>query len=152
MQWLNSFLYPSRERKQGGAMKRLQVPLWLCALIFLLTGCAFDVVHVKQISTNLDSGQAPKNSCVLEKEANVDLGTGFSRTLRPGTRWDYAGSIPQGDVFKTKDQILTVEASHIHEAYIVVSSGKLVGFYLPVEKTFSPLSEPQELSMRILTP
>jgi hypothetical protein len=119
---------------------------------FFLTGCAFDVVHVKQFPANLDSGQAPKNSCVLEKEVNVDLGTGYSRTLRPGTRWDYAGSILQGEVFKTKDQILTVEASHIHEAYIVVSSGKLVGFYLPVEKTFSPLSEPQELSMRNLTP
>ena len=133
-------------------MKKLQVPFWFCALTFLLTGCAFDVVHVKQFPANLDSGQAPKNSCFLEKEVNVDLGTGYSRTLRPGTRWDYAGSIPQGEVFKTKDQILTVEASHIHEAYIVVSSGKLVGFYLPVEKTFSPLNAPQELSMKNLTP
>lgn len=133
-------------------MKRLHVALWLCALTFLLTGCAFDVVHVKQTPTNLESGQAPKSSCILEKESNVSLGTGYSRTLKQGTRWDYVGSVPQGDVFKTKDQVLTVEASHIHEAYIVVSSGKLVGFYLPVEKTFSPLGEPRELSMRNLTP
>lgn len=133
-------------------MKRWHWGWWLCSLTLLLTCCAFDIVHVKQVPTNLDTAQSKKSSCVLEKEANVSLETGYSRTLKQGTRWDYVGCLPQGDVFKTKDQILTVEASHIHEAYIVISSRKLVGFYLPVEKTFSPLSEPQELSMRDLTP
>jgi hypothetical protein len=38
-------------------------------------------------------------------------------------------------VYATRDRVLTVEASNVHEAYIVVSNGKLVGFFLPVEKT-----------------
>lgn len=55
--------------------------------------------------------------------------------------------IDQGEVYKTNDQILTIEASNIFEAYIVISSNKLFGFYLPVEDTFSPLEHPVELAI-----
>lgn len=46
------------------------------------------------------------------------------------------GTDPHGDVYKTEDQILTVEASNVYEAFIVISAGDLVGFYLPVEDAF----------------
>ena len=81
----------------------------------------------------------PGNSFELQQEVKVRLPTGYSRVLKKGTKWDLVGTISHGDVYKTKDQVLTVEASNTHEAYIVVSSGKLVGSYLPVERSFSPL-------------
>ena len=109
------------------------------SLILLLNACAFDVVHVKQIPSQIEAAQPSKSTFRLEEEITVDLGTGYSRTLRSGTTWVHVGEIKEGGVFKTNDQILTVEASNIYEAYIVVSSDNLVGFYLPVEKTFSPL-------------
>jgi hypothetical protein len=65
---------------------------------------------------------------------------GYARTLLKGTRWDLIGTIPEGEVYKPKDQVLTVECSHVHEAYLVVSGGTLIGFYLPVEKGFVPIS------------
>jgi hypothetical protein len=114
----------------------------------LFISCAFDLVHVKQLPTKLDTTQLPKSSFILEKEEKIDLGTGYSRVIKDGTKWDYVGTIENGDVYNTKDQVLTVEASNIHEAYIVISSGKLIGFYLPVEKTFSPLSEFRELKIK----
>lgn len=110
--------------------------------------CAFDLVHVKQLPTKLDTTQQKRPTFILEKEENIDLGTGYSRVIKAGTKWDYVGTTESGDVYNTKDQILTVEASNIHEAYIVISSGKLVGFYLPVEKTFSPLSEFRQLKIK----
>ncbi len=55
----------------------------------------------------------------------------------------------QGDVYKTRDQVLTVEASNVQEAYIVVESGRLVGFYMPVERTFSPFNGRPELPMKV---
>ena len=61
--------------------------------------------------------------------------------------WIFVGSLPQGDVFKSRDQILTIEGSNIYEAYIVVVSDNLVGFYLPAEGTFSPLKKPLNLSI-----
>ena len=123
--------------------------IWVLIIfnVFFLS-CAFDLVHVKQLPTKLDITQQKKSSFVLEKEEKIDLGTGYSRVIIAGTKWDYVGTTENGDVYNTKDQILTVEASNIHEAYIVISSGKLVGFYLPVERTFSPLSEFRELKIK----
>ncbi len=119
-----------------------------CVLAMLLFSCAFDLVHVKQIPTQIESLPLSKASFLLEKEVNVSLGTGYSRKLKQGTKWHYVGTISYGDIYKTNDQILTVEASNVYEAYIVVSSGNLVGFYLPVQQSFSPLSNPQKLKMR----
>jgi len=123
----------------------------LLLLTFVLA-CAFDIVHVKQVPLKLEPTQISKSSFELEKEITFGLGTGFTRTLRAGTRWHYVGKVSYGDIFKTYDQILTVEASNIYEAYIVVSSRKLVGFYLPVEHSFSPLNKPIGLAMREFTP
>jgi hypothetical protein len=70
------------------------------------------------------------------------LGTSFPTRLKSGTRWSHVGSTEHGDVFRTKDQIVTVEASNIHEAYLVLSNRVVTGFYLPVEKTFAPARKP----------
>jgi len=119
-------------------------------LFLLLNACAFDIVRVKQIPVSLESSHNPKSSLELQEEATVRMESGYSRTLKAKTRWEYVGKISNGDVFKTKDQVLTVEASNIYEAYIVISSEKLVGFYLPIEKSFSPLSEPKVLNMMMI--
>jgi hypothetical protein len=131
-------------------MNKLGKVLIGCGLVMLLGSCAFDLVHVKQIPIQLQSAQSPKNPFVLEQEVNVSLGTGYSRVLKKGTEWRFVGTIPNGDVYSTDDQVLTVEASNIYEAYIVVSSGKLVGFYLPVGKSFSPLADVKALAVREL--
>ncbi|MDH4232350.1 MAG: hypothetical protein OEW04_10025 [Nitrospirota bacterium] len=125
----------------------LSIPV-SCLLFALLHSCAFDVVRVTQIPTKLDSLALTKSSFELDKEVTVNLDTGYSRVLKKGTRWACVGAIPEGDVYKTKDQILTIEGSNIHEAYIVLKSQDLVGFYLPVERTFSPLSNPIAISAK----
>ena len=121
-------------------------------LIFLLYACAFDVIHLKRNSCQLEKGKSNVESFKLGKEIQITLDTGYSTTLKDGVIWDYVGFIPAGEVFKTKDQILTVEGSNIFEAYIVVSSGRLMGFYLPVQKAFSPISDPKDLQIVELKP
>ncbi len=128
-------------------MKRQCMYAGVCVALMVASGCAFDVYHLKQLPATMESGRSARDSFQLVKEQEVDLGNSYKRTLRKGTRWTHVGTIRQGEVFKTADQILTVEASNVHEAYIVVSSNKLVGFYLPVEKAYSPLSEPVDLSI-----
>jgi len=78
----------------------------------------------------------------LAGDLTVKPSGGYERTLKKHTRWECVGQVTQGQVYRTRDQVLTVEASHVYEANIVVSSGHLVGFYLPVERTFSPLDAP----------
>ncbi len=118
---------------------------FLFIVIVLLNACPFNVVHVTQLPTALVTDNSTSSSFILDKNVNVSLGTGYNRTLRANTRWNYIGTTSYGQVFKSSEQILTVEASHIHEAYIVVSSSRLVGFYLPVEQSFSPLEKPVQL-------
>jgi hypothetical protein len=105
-----------------------------------LSACPFDVIRVDQSPAQLDVATTPRPAIELTRDSEVDVGFGYKRILRKGTRWTWVGRLTTGDVYRTRDQVLTVEASNMHEAYIVVGTGQVVGFYLPVERTFVPIS------------
>jgi hypothetical protein len=120
-------------------------PAALAAVVlaaFAAFGCAFNIVSVKQTPTTLAPLSAAALDFTLTQDVTVPIGTGFPTRLKSGTRWHQVGIIDQGAVFTTRDQVVTVEASNIHEAQIVISNGQLVGFYLPVEHTFTSAKSP----------
>jgi hypothetical protein len=80
---------------------------------------------------------------VLAADASIRLDTGYTRTLRQGSRWQPVGRVAQGLVLRPLDGgVLTVEGSHQHEAYLVLSdASSVVGFYLPAERAFVALSK-----------
>ncbi len=121
--------------------------LTLCFSL-ILSACAFDVLRVKQIPTELKTDASCGKEFVLTQAIESIAGSGYNRTLKKGTRWFCVGIISQGLVYKTKDQILTIEGSNVYEANIVVLEQKLVGYFLPVEKTFSPIDRPETLMMK----
>jgi hypothetical protein len=41
--------------------------------------------------------------------------------------------------------VFTLEGANIHEAWLVIRGAALVGFYLPAERAFSPLTSPVPL-------
>lgn len=106
-------------------------------LVALLLGCAPAVIQVPTSAMTPLDGKHMRLSEMVE----VGLSTGYATVLKAHTNWHLVGHVDQGEIYKTRDQVLTLEGSHIHEAYLVVQDGYLVGFYLPVERTFSPLSE-----------
>ena len=112
---------------------------------FFLVGCAFDLAHVSFTPAVCTprSGQSVK---IKENMPITGTPCRHDRTVFRGTTWELVGTIPQGDIYKSRDQVLTVECSNIHEAYLVVSQGSVVGFYLPVEKGFVKLSNPVTLN------
>ena len=114
----------------------------LSVVAMLLASCAPSVL---QEPTQLAPGAG--KSFRLTRAAEVGLSTGYSTTLRANTRWELVGTIMQGEVYRTKDQVVTLEGEHIHEGYIVLKEGALVGFYLPVERTFSPVTPAKRLSI-----
>jgi hypothetical protein len=105
------------------------------AFIFLLAGCAASVTFTPAEMT-ATPGQAPRS---LSKPVEIVLDTGYSRTLAVGSQWLRVGSIAQGEVYKSHGSVFTLEGKHVHEAYLVADGNLLVGFYLPVERGFSPL-------------
>ncbi|MBS0320732.1 MAG: hypothetical protein JSR18_09340 [Proteobacteria bacterium] len=116
-------------------------------LCLLLSGCAFDLAHVPQQPTTIVADSQVHAPIMLRQDADLRLAYGYTRKLRAGSHWTYVLRITQGDVYRSPDQVLTVEASNIHEAYIVVRDAVVVGFYLPVEKTFTPLDPTVALSV-----
>jgi hypothetical protein len=121
--------------------------LQTAVLSLCLCGCAFDVSHVKQTPAAFTSA-SDSPSFLLIREVKARLGTGFPTILRANTTWNQVGATEAGKVYATKDQVVKVEASNIYEAYIVVSNNCLTGFYLPVEKTVTPLSHALPLEIQ----
>lgn len=72
--------------------------------------------------------------------ASVELDTGYSRTLADKSVWSRVGRVPQGDVYRPVGTIFTIEGRQVHEAYLVIRDKTLMGFYLPGEQNYSPLS------------
>jgi len=83
---------------------------------------------------------------VITHDVTVLPASGYPRTLKAGSTWKYIGRTPQGAVFQIKDDVFTIEGRNRHEAYCVISDDhQLMGFFLPVEQAFVPLSSPEPL-------
>ncbi|MCG6536394.1 MAG: hypothetical protein L7F78_17235 [Syntrophales bacterium LBB04] len=122
-----------------------------CAFLFILSyvGCAFDLAHVRYKGTTLNTdGQGTKSFTLASDLPLSDMPCGYGRTLRSEVTWIMIGTIDHGEVYKSADQVLSVECSNVHEAYLVVTGKNLNGFYLPVEKGYVSLSKPIELKIK----
>ena len=113
------------------------------AVAFLcLAGCAADISRTPTTFVPATSSETVR-SIQLSKELSVTPSSGFERRLKGGSTWSYVGRVPEGQVYRIKDDVFMLEGKHMHEAYCVVSpTNKLVGFFLPVEKAFVPVSSP----------
>jgi hypothetical protein len=121
---------------------KIALPLVAAAIVF--AGCASEVART-QVRLDAAAGERPR--IALAKETTVYSSSGYSRVLPAGSRWELRGTLPQGKVYKRLEGIFTVEGAHVHEAFLVVSENKVVGYYLPVEQAFSP-AEAVSLSLK----
>lgn len=110
-----------------------------CGLLAALTLTACAAIQHAPAQLRPLAGSAQPVPRVLAQETRLTLDTGYTRTLKAGGRWRAAGTVDQGDVYRPVGDVFTVEGAHIHEAWLVVRAGMLVGFYLPAEHGYSPL-------------
>jgi hypothetical protein len=102
-----------------------------------LAGCAGEVVRT---SATLTPDPFVEHARIaIAREVLIGSPGVFGRALPAGSVWELQGTLPQGRVYKRVNGIFTVEGAHVHEAFIVVSDNRLVGFYLPVERAYSPI-------------
>ena len=105
-----------------------------------LTACAAPVERLPtRLQARAETGLHA--DAVLLADAKFTLNTGYQRTIRADSRWHYFGQLPMGMVYQPLGSTFSIEGEHVHEAYLVVDSGRLVGFYLPVERSFAPLTQ-----------
>lgn len=111
----------------------------ICALVFsvLLCACA---ASIRVAPAQLAPLAAPAPDLLVTSDVPVELATGYTRTIPANSRWRAVGTLPQGTVYRPVDTVFAIEGRNVHEAYLVVRSGALHGFYLPGEGNFSALS------------
>lgn len=85
----------------------------------------------------------------LTHPIHLSLDTGYGRIINANSTWQSVGNIstnkvPRGLVWKPIGDILSIEGTQQYEAYLVVSNGMIVGFYLPASARFSPLTKQVE--------
>jgi len=119
----------------------------ICLLLPLavLAGCASSVPAQKAQFTPYQQVQGARQIRVL-KSTEIVLDTAYKRLIPENSTWKLSGTLPQGDVYRAEKTIFTIEGRQVHEAYLVLSGNSLVGFYLPGESNFSPLSPPLTLN------
>ena len=110
----------------------------LILAVILLAACA---MQVPREPTTFSAANAPGKILTIREPINLSAGTGYTSTMPASSRWVQTGTIPQGDVYMIENSVFTVTGMHIHEARVVVRDRMIVGFYLPVERAFSPVSE-----------
>ncbi|WP_454733070.1 MULTISPECIES: hypothetical protein [Cupriavidus] len=111
---------------------------WLALSLFL--GACAPSVPISQSKVEISGREAAARRIRLLEPAAIKLDTGYSRTLVQDSVWLSFGRLPQGQVFRPVGTIFTIEGRQVHEAYLVIEEQKLVGFYLPGEENYSPLS------------
>lgn len=136
--------FEDRDMRFVRALRRIVTFL---LVLLSLVSCAFDVITIRQQPTRFEAAGDSGQIWILAEGAKIELVEGHATELRKSTRWHKVGRIEHGDVFHTTDQIVAVEASNQHEADLVVSNGMAVGFYLLVERTFTPASRPTAIKL-----
>lgn len=118
----------------------------LCASTALLAGCATEVRRDPVELTTVAAEQGRRFSSTGDIE--VMLESRYTRRIASGTEFVAVGRVAQGLVLKPTQTVLTVEGAHVHEAYAVHRDGQIVGFYLPVERAFTPLAKPAPMPLQ----
>nr|WP_282581165.1 hypothetical protein [Ralstonia insidiosa] len=109
-----------------------------CIAVAALGACA-PMVSTAPATLATDSATS-SSRLQLKTPTEIRLETGYTRTLAAGSNWQRVGTVPQGVVYRPVGTIFTIEGRQVHEAYLVIADQRLVGFYLPGEQAYSPLS------------
>jgi hypothetical protein len=82
----------------------------------------------------------------LQSPATFRFGIQYGHELPAGSRWREVGLLAQGTVYRPLNSVFLLDARQPGEAYPVVASGKLQGFFLPGERRFAAV-RPVELTL-----
>lgn len=110
--------------------------------VALLAACA---MAVPVVPAEMRPLAVPASDVVVGSDLPVRLSTGYTRTIPRQSRWKAMGTLPQGIVYQPLNTVFAIEGRQVHEAYLVLHQGRLLGFYLPAEGHYSPLAEPISL-------
>ena len=111
--------------------------LRVLASALALAACAPEIVRQPTQLTSVTE-QAGGTIEILEDTSILVGPAGYRRVIGRGSVWTTIGRVVEGEVYKPVNRVFTIEGAQIHDAYLVLDGDRVVGFYLPVERAFSP--------------
>ncbi|EHK63442.1 hypothetical protein [Achromobacter arsenitoxydans] len=124
-------------------MGRLRMAAAIACLAGLAAACASNA-PIRTVFVPVVAGEAAP-AMTLSRDVVVTLADGADQTLPEGSRWRRVGALVQGDVYRRIDAPMSMGKADGPQAYLVASSGRLVGFYLPAGGLFAPVPKPAVL-------
>lgn len=121
---------------------KLRAAALACAM--LLAGCA---AEVKVTPARLAPLAQSTPDLVVASDLPVRLSTGYTRTVPQRSQWRAVGSLAQGIVYQPLNTVFAIEGRNVHEAWLVVRTGDLQGFWLPGEDQYSALAQPIPMTL-----
>ena len=126
--------------RNSTSSKGMRIKFWIdtalkgLVLIAVALSVACTVPQIALVSplTAVDD----KTKFVLRENLTVEPQNSKPTVLKRGTVWRRIGTIEQGNVFSTQDQVVIVNSFNVHEADIVTRNGSIVGLLLKVSDTF----------------
>ncbi|AMD47804.1 hypothetical protein F783_002340 [Bordetella holmesii F627] len=117
----------------------------MAVVMAVLSGLAACAGHERASLVQVRNGEGDR-IVILSRAVAAAVSGDDGRRLPESSRWRRIGAVPQGDVYRRLDDRFVVRTQgREREAYLVESNGKLMGFYLPGESWFVPLSSPVRL-------
>ena len=118
---------------------------------FIVAGMVLSVIACTEIHiqpSQLTPYSDKMSGYVLDKSVESSPLHGWSVHLISGSKWIPLGTTEQGEVFKPVSTVINVPGVENFEGYIVVQSNTWVGFWLPYEKSFTPLTQPSPITLK----
>ncbi|WP_255595513.1 MULTISPECIES: hypothetical protein [Achromobacter] len=106
-------------------------------------------VSTQKVSLVPVAASEPVSVIQLSRMVSAQLPNDSIANLPAASQWQRVGALPHGGVYRALDGLFTVQTRRQGEAYLVASSGKLVGFYLPGETAYLPLNRPVTLPVEM---
>jgi hypothetical protein len=103
-----------------------------------------DVVSTRAAFSPASPG-GPDRTILVGADVGVLGQGGVGHRIPGGSRWMLVGTVEEGDVYRRTDGPFVIHGANAHEAYLVVTNNRVVGFYLPGEGTFAPAAQPEAL-------
>jgi len=116
---------------------------WLATVAATSLACAPELVR-SPVTFSPSAGE-PQTIVTVTRAVSVTPSTGYTKNIAAGSTWRRVGTTDRGEVYQPVSAVFAVEGANMHEAYLVVRAGQVVGFYLPGEDAFAPLPEPVAL-------
>ncbi len=133
--------------KRAGAARVGKFAIVTFAGMLSLAGCMS--VSTQQVKLTPVASSERVSVIQLSRAVNAHQANDSVAILPAASQWQRVGALPQGDVYRSISGLFTVQTRRQNEAYIVASSGKLVGFYLPGEMAYMPLNRPVTLPVEM---